>query len=61
MYIQTEPHFHSFFVDTSWDTLSDITIKTRANKSMTSQKIRQYHGEVLHFVDVQVTDEDRSD
>ena len=31
-----------FFIDTSWDTLFDKIIKTRASREMTSQKIRQY-------------------
>ena len=34
--------FQFFFIDTSQDTLFDETIKTRASREMTSQKIRQY-------------------
>ena len=35
-------HNFFFFIDTSLDTLFDETIKTRASREMTSQKIRQY-------------------
>ena len=34
--------FQFFFIDTSYDTLFDEAIKTRASREMTSQKIRQY-------------------
>ena len=41
---KTEPQkiFNIFFVDTSLYALSNETIKTRASREMTSQKIRQY-------------------
>ena len=34
--------FQFFFIDTSYDTLFDETIKTWASREMTSQKIRKY-------------------